>query len=50
MTTISNQDDFLQALRDNPQWRDAVRKEILSEELTQLPVKFDAFVEEHRAT
>ena len=50
MTAISNQDDFLQALRDNPQWRDAVRKGILSEELLQLPVKFDAFLEEHRAT
>ena len=50
MTTIDNQDDFLQALRDSPQWRDAVRKEILSENLLQLPVKFDAFVEEHRTT
>ena len=27
-----------------------MRKEILSEELLQLPVKFDAFVEEHRTT
>ena len=25
MTTINNQDDFLEALRNNPQWRDAVR-------------------------
>ena len=50
MTTINNQDDFLQALRNNPQWRDAVRAQILGEELLQLPVKFDAFVEEHRTT
>ncbi len=50
MTTINNQDDFLEALRNNPQWRDAVRAQILGEELLQLPVKFDAFVEEHRTT
>ena len=57
MTTINNQDDFLEALRNNPQWRDAVRREILSEELIQLPVKFDAFnekfddfLDEHRQT
>ena len=49
MTTINNQDDFLQALRNNPQWRDAVRAQILGEELMQLPLKFDAFVEEQKA-
>ncbi len=49
MTTINNQDDFLEALRNNPQWRDAVRAQILGEDLLQLPVKFDAFVEEQNA-
>ena len=49
MTTINNQDDFLEALRNNPQWRDAVRSQILGDELLQLPVKFDAFVEEQKA-
>ena len=49
MTTINNQDDFLKALRNNPQWRDAVRAQILGEDLLQLPVKFDAFVEEQKA-
>ncbi len=49
MTTINNQDDFLEALRNNPQWRDAVRAQILGEDLLQLPVKFDAFVEEQKA-
>ena len=49
MTTISNQDDFLEALRNNPQWRDAVRAQILGEDLMQLPVKFDAFVDEQKA-
>ena len=48
MTTINNQDDFLEALRNNPQWRDAVRAQILGEDLMQLPKKFDDFVEEHR--
>ena len=46
MTTISNQDDFLRALSDNPEWRAAVRARILGEELLQLPAKFDAFVEQ----
>ena len=50
MTTINSQDDFLEALRNNPQWRDAVRAQILGEDLLQLPVKFDTFVEEHRTT
>ena len=50
MTTINSQDDFLEGLRNNPQWRDAVRAQILGEELLQLPVKFDAFVEEQRTT
>ena len=49
MTTINNQDDFLEALRNNPQWRDAVRAQILGEDLMQLPVKFDAFVEQQTA-
>ena len=45
MTTINNQDDFLQALDNNPQWRDAVRARILGDELLQLPVEFHAFVQ-----
>ena len=49
MTTINALDDFLQALDDNPSWREAVRARILGEELLQLPVKFNAFVEEQRA-
>ena len=46
MTTINSQDDFLRALSENPQWRAAVRAEILGEELLQLPARFDAFVEQ----
>ena len=32
----------------NPSWREAVRSRILGEELLQLPVKFEAFVQEQR--
>ncbi len=46
MTTINNQGDFLEALRNNPAWREAVRAQILGDELLQLPVKFDAFAQE----
>ena len=49
MTTINNQDDFLEALRNNPAWREAVRARILGDELLQLPVRFDAFVQEFEA-
>ena len=45
MTTINTQEDFLRALAENPQWREAVRALILGEEMMRLPVKFDTFVE-----
>ena len=45
MTTINSLQDFLQALDDNPDWREAVRVRILSEELLQLPVAFAQFVQ-----
>ena len=46
MTSINNQEDFLRALRDNPEWREAVRAQILGEDLLKLPGKFDAFRED----
>ena len=49
MTTINSQEDFLRALSENPEWRMAVRAQILGDELLQLPSKIDAFVEEQRA-
>ena len=49
MTTISSQDDFLRALSENPEWKAAVRAQILGEELLQLPSRFDAFVEQMTA-
>ena len=44
MTTINNTDDLLRALSENPEWRAAVRAQILGDELIQLPARFDAFV------
>ena len=48
MTTINSQEDFLRALRENPEWKEAVRALILGEELMQLPTRFNAFVDEQR--
>ena len=45
MTTINSQEDLLRALAENPQWREAVRAQLLGEDLLQLPAKFNAFVE-----
>ena len=46
MTTINSLDDFLQALDNNPAWREAVRTRILGEDLLQLPKQFSALVEQ----
>ena len=46
MTTINSQDDLLRALRENPEWKEAVRALILGEELLQLPARFNAFAVE----
>ncbi len=43
MTTINNQEDFLRALRENPEWKDAVRAQILGDELLKLPIQFNEF-------
>ncbi len=44
MTSFNSQEDFLRALEENPQWKEAVRALIMGEELLQLPVQFIAFV------
>ncbi len=49
MATINSLEDFLQALDDNPAWREAVRVRILGEELLQLPARFNAFYERQEA-
>ena len=37
-------------LRNNPRWRATVHNQIPAENLTQLPEKFDAFIEVHRTS
>jgi hypothetical protein len=44
MTTDRGREEFLQALKEHPEWREEIRKEILGEELLRLPVEFQAFV------
>ena len=45
MTTINSQEDFLRALADHPEWRAAVRAQILGEELLRLPERLNSFIE-----
>ena len=45
MATINTEADFLRALTEHPEWKAAVRAQILGEELLQLPVQFQAFVQ-----
>lgn len=48
MVTIHTTDDFLRAMDENPQWKEAVRRAILTEELMNLPARFDDFVAEQQ--
>ena len=43
MTSFNSPEEFLRALEENPEWKEAVRALILGEELLQLPVQFIAF-------
>ena len=48
MSTISNAADFLRLLREDPDFRDEVRRLVLSQELLELPerfARFEAYVE-----
>ena len=45
MVTINTAEDLLRALRENPEWKEAVRREILTEELMGLPARFNRFAE-----
>ena len=45
MTTINTPEDFLRALRENPEWREAVRAQILGDELLNLPAALQALTE-----
>ena len=48
MTTINTADDLLSLLRENQEFREAVRKAILTEKLLALPAVFSAFASEIR--
>ena len=48
MVTIHTSDDILRVLRERPEWKAEVRREILTEELMNLPARFDQFVGEQR--
>ena len=43
MVLIHTSDDILRVLREKPEWKAEVRREILSEELMNLPGRFDRF-------
>ena len=45
MTTINTQEDFLRALREHPEWREAVRTQILGEEHLRLPAALQELTE-----
>ncbi len=45
MTTINSQEDFLRALRENPEWKEAVRALILGEEMLHLPAALQELAE-----
>ena len=44
MTRISNIEDLIRVLDENPQWVEALRARLLTRELIELPEKFAAFV------
>ncbi|MYC29744.1 MAG: hypothetical protein F4X65_06620 [Chloroflexi bacterium] len=43
MTQLNSFEDLLAELDANPEWRDALRERILTDELTRLPAEFNAF-------
>ena len=44
MTTINNIADLLRIIREQPEWADALRGALLSQELLELPQRFAEFV------
>ena len=49
MTTINTSEDVLALLRENPEFREAARQLILTEELLALPAVFSGFASEMRS-
>ena len=48
MTTINTIEDLARILKEQPTWAEALRALILSEDLLNLPARFDKFIEEQR--
>ena len=48
MVTINTTDDLLRLLDENPEFREAVRSAILTQELISLPAVFGSFAAEMR--
>lgn len=46
MTTANTTEDMLRAARENPEFREAFRREILTDDLINLPQRFDAHASE----
>ena len=46
MTTLNTTEDLLRAARENPEFREAFRREILTDDLINLPQRFDAHASE----
>ena len=50
MTTINTIEDLARILRDQPTWAEALRALLLTQELLDLPGRFDRFVEAQQET
>ena len=50
MTTINNIEDLVRILREQPAWAEAVRAVLLTDDLLDLPARFDRFVQSQEET
>lgn len=50
MTTINTIEDLVRILREQPAWAEAVRSVLLSDDLLDLPARFDRFVQSQEET
>ena len=50
MTTINTIEDLARILREQPTWAEAMRALLLTQELLDLPARFDRFVEIQQET
>ena len=50
MTTINTIEDLVRILREQPAWAEAVRAVLLTEDLLDLPARFDRFVQSQEET